>query len=744
MSKRNQRNPKKQQQTRKKAAPPSPKASQPPAPPPVNWQPLPASAQDDRYQSIFKYASLAILVITILLSLGSGINGDDEYQVDYSNKLVDYYTTFGAEKAALKIDKGNMHYYGGFFDLTTGLVNAALGLTEMDAAYHQVRHVFIAIFGFIAMLFAGLMAREVAGWRAAIVVIAFMFLSPRFLGHSLMNPKDIPFAAGFAVALYYMMVLFRTMPKPKWSTLIGLTLGMALALATRAGGLLLMAYLFLFAGIDFLHRFGLKGLAKQTDWIVKYAIYAVGTTVAAYILAVLTWPAALVDPVNHPLEALTEFSKLGVKIRLLFGGENIMSDDTVWYYPALWISKTVPLFVLFGFLGSLALIPRFLKQYNRLPVYILLFATIFPVAYVIYKDSILHDGWRHLYFIYPSMVALAGIFWVALEKMVAPKQAMRYAVWGVLGLMVLESLFFIVRNPQYPYVYFNALSGGISNAYGYYETDYWGVSVKQAINWMEDEGILREGMQDTVVIGTTFYFNTSRQIGYKYGKGHVQVKYVRFSERHNENWDYGIFPSRFIRGSHLQRGQWPTSKAVHVVRANGIPLVVVEKNETDDAYRGQQAVRARDWQNAIVALSAEVQAHPDNEVAWVGLANAYLNSNNPTAALNAANNALKAAPDTENALFYKALAELRSGKESEAEQTLQKALEVNDDLSVAYYYLAAIYKNRNDLPTALDAIQTAIQKNPRFKAAYELAAQIYESMGDANNAARYRQAGAKL
>ncbi|MCB9298184.1 MAG: hypothetical protein H6559_34450 [Lewinellaceae bacterium] len=55
------------------------------------------------------------------MSLFSGINGDDEFQNDYSEKLVDYYLSFGADTAALYIEKGNMHYYGGFFDLVTSL-----------------------------------------------------------------------------------------------------------------------------------------------------------------------------------------------------------------------------------------------------------------------------------------------------------------------------------------------------------------------------------------------------------------------------------------------------------------------------------------------------------------------------------------------------------------------------------------------------------------------------------------------
>ena len=123
--------------------------------------------QDDFLRKLFWGSLIAFGLITLALSLGSGINGDDEYQDDYSAKLVDYYTSFGRDTAALYIEDGNMHLYGGFFDLTTGLLNRAFGWEIDDANYHHLRHLFSALFGILGMLFAGLLVREIAGWRAA-------------------------------------------------------------------------------------------------------------------------------------------------------------------------------------------------------------------------------------------------------------------------------------------------------------------------------------------------------------------------------------------------------------------------------------------------------------------------------------------------------------------------------------------------------------------------------------------------
>lgn len=719
-----------------RSVPPRKPASAQPSPWPVE------SGSDGLLHKIFWGAGALILAVMLMVAPATGVNGDDEYQNDYSEKLVAYYSTMGQDTSARFIEKGNMHNYGGFFDLLAGATNSALGYTTADPGYHHTRHFFNALFGFLAMVFTGLLAKEIAGWRAAVLALLLAFLSPRFFGHSMMNPKDIPFAAGFAIALYFMARTLKKLPEVNWKNLTGLVLGIALAFATRAGGLLLIAYLGLFAGLDFLGKYGIKGLSKQAKTVGTYAAVVAGVAAAAYFLAILSWPAALADPFGHPFKALSEFSQLGVKIRLLFKGENIMSDQTPWNYPVVWIFKTIPLSVLAGFIGGIALLPVFLKRWRPASVALIFFAAVFPVFYIIYKDSILHDGWRHLMFVYPAMIVAAALFWVAAERLAGKWSWGKYAVWVLLAVGTLDAAAFIARNPALAYVYFNPIGGGLKGAFGNYETDYWGVGVKQALDWMEREGIISENMQDTVVIGTTFFFNVAYQTG-KY-KGKVRPVYVRFGQRYTESWDYGIFPSRFFRGPHLRAGTWPNSKAVHVVRANGVPIAAVEKDAEKYAWQGEQAAKAQDWEAALTAFKAEVAAHADNELAWQGLANAQLNSGQFQEAVSSAEESLKIAPDNEQALFLKGLAHLNAGDLSNATATFERSVKINDDSAFAYYYLGFIYQRGGEFDRALKNTLRAIELNPRFKQAYELAAGIYEQQGDAQTAAAYRNAAAQL
>ena len=160
------------------------------------------SPADPLLRKIFWGVAALGLVLLVGLSFGSGINADDKFQVDYSQKLVKYYSTFGKDTAALNIPDGNMHLYGGFFEVATGFANKAFGFEPTDLAYHNLRHASSAVLGWAAILCAALLAALIAGWRAGIITLILMFLSPRFVGDSLMNPKDIPFAAGYMMAIY--------------------------------------------------------------------------------------------------------------------------------------------------------------------------------------------------------------------------------------------------------------------------------------------------------------------------------------------------------------------------------------------------------------------------------------------------------------------------------------------------------------------------------------------------------------
>ncbi|MCB0637395.1 MAG: tetratricopeptide repeat protein, partial [Lewinella sp.] len=643
-------------------------------------------------------------LLLIVLAMLSGINADEKFQDDYSQKLLSYYSTFGEDKAALyEGDESSQRYnkfYGGFFEVLSAGVNKVLG-NEPGVAYHQVRHFINALFGFLIIFIAGRWSRQLGGYRAGVFTLLLLLASPRLLGHGVMNPKDIPFAAGYLMGAYFLYRCLLQMPKPRWQDLLGLTVGAALATATRAGGILVFCYAGLFMGLDFLLRYGFKGIFSEGKLFLRYALYWGLTTVVGFGLALLFWPYALESPIAHTREALAIFSQYAVRIIILFGGENIFSDAIPTTYPLIWLGISLALSVLLGMIGGLALLNRLGKAFGRMPVYLLAFVGLFPLIYIMVQDSALYDGWRQLLFIYPSLVVVAGLFYEWAQRQLGTESWKTYAVLGAILVLSADAYVFTLRNAAFPYVYFNPVAGGIKGAHGNYETDYWGLSTRQAIEWMEDEGILHAGMTDTLIIGTTFPYNVQRQLGAEY-RDHVKVQYVRIHQRYNEFWDYGIFPSRFVRGAHLRSGNWPVpTKTIHTITANGVPLTAIERDEDQFAMQGQLAAKEGRFGDAIEFYQQETANHPLNELGWSGLGSAYINANQPERAIGALDKALEVAPDNETAIYLRGYANLQKGDINQAMQEFNYLLRVDPENAMAFYFLGEIYRQRNDPNEAL-------------------------------------------
>lgn len=694
------------------------------------------TAADPLLRKVFWGVAALVLVVMVALSFGVGINADDKFQIDYSQKLVNYYGTFGKDTAALNIPEGNMHLYGGFFEVVTGFTNKALGYGQLEIGYHHVRHATSAVLGWVAILCAGLLARLIGGGQAGLITLLIMALSPRFIGDSLMNPKDIPFAAGYMMALYNMAAVYNRMPTPNRWHLAGLAGGLALALATRAGGLLPFAILFLFAGLHFLLKNGGFAAFSNNKLLGRYAAVTLGVAAVGYVLALLFWPYALQSPLKNPLAALSKFEDLEVKIRVLYEGVNMMSDKTPWHYPLKWILLTIPLAALVGFAGSIALLPRLFRQYNPLWVGLALFGCVFPVFYVIYKNSVLHDGWRHLTFAYPTLAVMAGLFWHEWTRLFSTKKPLRIAGFVVLGLLLAESGAYIAMNARFPYTYFNPIAGGIKGAFGQYETDYWGTSTRQGCEWLEQQGILKPGMTEVVVVATNMYYPVSRYLA-KYGDK-VKIKYLKWEKRCDDAWDYALYPTRFIDGATLQKGFWPPDNAVHLVEANGVPLLAVLKDNGRNCALGTAAVKLGDWNSAIERFKAETANVPDNELAWANLAQAYLSTQQLEEAKAAAEKAIEISPDDTQANNLIGMYWMNKNDGAKAKAQFELAIKKEPQNAAAWYYLAIIANTQGNAQAALANLQKALDIAPNFTPAYELAAQIYEASGDAARAQEIR------
>ena len=369
-----------------------------------------ATPFDSYFKKAFWVIFIGALFLLPYLSFDFGITWDETLQNEYGKEILKYFETFGKEKKNLLpggyiLHSVAIYNYGGLFDFLSAFSNKYLS----PFGEYETRHIINSLFGLFTILFTSLLAKSLAGWRAGLICLLFMLCSPRFIGHSINNPKDIPFAAAYIFSIYYLIKFLKQLPKPDIKTMIFLSAGIALSINIRIGGLLVIAYIVLFSSIWFIpaylkNKFPLKTLKKLT-------IYLLGIIVAGYFAGLIFWPYAHQAPLSNPFNALTYLSTTAVagEWTMLFEGETILTSDAPWYYIFKWMLISIPLFALLGV--SLFLIQiRSIRKYKEFKwLLILAFTFLFPILYAMYKGSIVYDGWRHFIFTYPILIILSAI-----------------------------------------------------------------------------------------------------------------------------------------------------------------------------------------------------------------------------------------------------------------------------------------------------------------------------------------------
>ncbi|TVR85402.1 MAG: hypothetical protein EA411_12930 [Saprospirales bacterium] len=679
----------------------------------------------------------ASAIVLFSLSSFQGVNADERYMTTYSHLSLDFYTSLGDYSV---YDEWNnwetMRYNGVAFVLPFGILCEILNLDETDRGFHILRHFLLSILGVFILLFAGLISKSLFNWRAAFIAALILIVSPRFLGHTMINPRDIPFAFGFIGSVYFILLILKNIQIPNNKHLIGLALLMGYALSIRAGGAL-MLFLFLpafYVTLLLLNYIKKGGQLPSLTNILKALGIPLG---GGFLFGIALWPYALSSPFRVIADTFDRVTFFPVSIRILFDGDLITSTEVPTVYLPTWISITIPIVFI---LGIILLIPFFTKIFKKGPTYLILALCamfIGPLLYVMLGDTALYDGWRHFTFFYVTGVPLAALGWEALSQWIEEKNWKPWIGPVILGLVMVEPAVHIMRNYQYPYVYFNPLIGGVSGAFGNYELDYWGISTRQGVEALEKKGVLHADMEP-IVLATNFRYSVQNWLGSEY-RDKVQVEYVRYRERYDTEWDYAIWISRFMDGSHMKAVDWPSStRTFHTIKVNNTPISAVYEKGEPHAFEGKKALDQGQIQDAIQHFEREIEYNPKNNIAHLYLGMSVARSGDWEAALRHFETSLKYAPENQATVLNYAMAKINLGDYSDAKLALHEMVETFPNSHGGWYYLALANFREGELSLAAQYIQHTVQVRPDFRPGWQLGIQIFEEMGDQQRADLFR------
>jgi hypothetical protein len=332
-------------------------------------------------------------------------------------------------------------------------------------------------------------------------------------------------------------------------------------------------------------------------------------------------------------------------ISILFDGKVMPSNEVPWNYNPFYIAASSPTIVVLGFFIGLALLPFMRKTFNGYFLFMILFVSLFPILYIIYKKSALLNGWRHSYFTYTGIAVFAAVTFEALFRIVKPK-VLDYLLYAIVGIGILLPGIFIVKNFPVVYVYFNEMVGGVDGTYGDYNLDYYAASAKPAADWMAKN--LPYDSTLKVVSNNPGELNECM----KMDKSLWRAGYIRYRERNEKDWDYAVFLPQFIDPEMMKHGKFAPKGTIYKVMVDNSVVAMVVKRVSKDDYIGIEALKKNDIQTAIPHLEAAVKADDDNEIAWAYLGVAFASVGRKDQAIQALSKSLSISPNYQLAQSY--------------------------------------------------------------------------------------------
>ncbi|HEY8150390.1 MAG TPA: hypothetical protein VIK51_15895 [Vicinamibacteria bacterium] len=434
-------------------------------------------------------ALLVALIAAVMLStvLDYGMTGDEGVQHRYARRVLHWYATLGADRSAVAEEDISM--YGALFE---GLAEAAASVSPLDP--YETRHVVNVLFALAAFVAVLRMGRHLGGTLGGVLAVLLLALTPPFYGHAFNNPKDIPFAATFAVAVCMILVVSDRSPRLRRRDILAAAMAIGMAAGVRVAGIVLFGFaLLLWAGVALIRsRAGVATEAGHWRDLRRLALAWLVVVVIGWAVMVVLWPWAQVAPLRNPLRALGAFSRFWETMVVFYDGQYVLNGTVSRFYIPRWFALTMPeTYLIAAALGVLQLGRRWRRPAWPLEMrvkllqagWLVLVATL-PVTWVVARHTPLYDGLRHFLFVVPLLAVATGASAASYLRACRGRTEGTIAGLALAGLGALTLSDMIALHP-YEAIYFNRLvAGGLRRAVERYDTDYWCLTYKEGTEWL--------------------------------------------------------------------------------------------------------------------------------------------------------------------------------------------------------------------------------------------------------------------
>ncbi len=368
------------------------------------------------------------------------------------------------------------------FDLPMAFLEYIFNIKE-SRQYYLLRHFSTFFLYFISCYFFFLIINNrFKSWSLSILGTLFLIVSPRIFANSFFNSKDIVFMSLFVIGIYALIIFF---DKKNIKNVIFFSLISGILINLRIFGLIL-PLLFIFLYIENIFRIKLD--KSKHYLLILYFI------ISLFLFIFLTAPNLWNSPLNGFLVTIKNLTQHNLGIYTFYLGEFINTNNPPWHYSFIWIFVSTPLLYIFLFLlGFVMLLKRTFNNWINAESYFKLWSNDFelkdliflgtfliPLVITTYFGSVSYDGWRHLYFIYPSFL-LISILGINFIKSYFFKINSNH-IYILIIVLLFPNIFWMVKNHPHQQVYFNYMVNRDFNKN--FEMDYMGVTNKEALEFV--------------------------------------------------------------------------------------------------------------------------------------------------------------------------------------------------------------------------------------------------------------------
>lgn len=378
-----------------------------------------------------------------------------------------------------------LHYwtdrdYGPIFDITLVTLEQLFALKEYKEIFIY-RHLVTFLFSFLGVLAIYATCKKIYGdYRLGLLAALMLVLSPRIFAESFYNSKDIVFMASIAIAIYT-MTHFLAKPSLLSASIHGFCT--ALAIDIRIMGVLLF-----FCTVGALAVLLIKRAIPAQQLRIGAEAYILSTC----LFIVAMFPFLWADPFGNFVVIFKNMANFRWNGSVLYMGELIKATNLPWHYIPVWILITTPpLYTAFMAIGMIATLKQFISKKlsfwsGNKEMYDLIHLAILtgPIIAVIVLASVLYDGWRQLYFIYPAFILLSIKGVVTVLNFFKNSKSVKYFITGIFIASFSYYGYWIWAAHPLQNVYFNSLVG--NDWKNKFEMDYWGLGNTEALQYIAD------------------------------------------------------------------------------------------------------------------------------------------------------------------------------------------------------------------------------------------------------------------